>query len=234
MTVAPASARLLFCGDTHGSLDHLIELARAHPAHQLIHVGDLAPLAAPLEQLLPDDVAQRFWFIPGNHDFDEDADIDRLLGSALAARNLHGQVHEIAGLRIAGLGGHFLGRVWYPRGERPAVSRNRAQALQRLSARERWRGGLSRRLRAAIYPDELEALRQQQADVLVCHEAPGSHRFGFRVLDELALAMGCQLVVHGHQHEDYQSHLPGSRVRAIGVGLRGVTDFNGRVLRPGE
>lgn len=54
------------------------------------------------------------WFIHGNHDTDTEADHDHLFGSAMADRNLHGRVVEIAGLRIAGLGGVFRCKVWTP------------------------------------------------------------------------------------------------------------------------
>ena len=54
------------------------------------------------------------WFINGNHDTDSEADYDNLFGSKLANKNLDGRVVEIAGVRIAGLGGIFRGQVWRP------------------------------------------------------------------------------------------------------------------------
>jgi len=35
----------------------------------------------------------------------------------------------------------------------------------------------------------------------VSHEAPGSHRHGFKVIGELAAAMGVKNIFHGHLHE---------------------------------
>lgn len=80
------------------------------------------------------------WFIHGNHDTDSEADHDHLFGSALADRNLHGRVVEIAGLRIAGLGGVFRGKVWTP--PAPATFENFKQYLARCGKGNFWRGGL--------------------------------------------------------------------------------------------
>ncbi|MBT2320799.1 hypothetical protein J7E62_00295 [Variovorax paradoxus] len=38
-----------------------------------------------------------------------------------------------------------------------------------------------------------------KADILVSHEAPAAHPFGFAAVDELAISLGARLVVHGHQ-----------------------------------
>ena len=64
---------------------------------------------------------------------------------------------------------------------------------------------------------KLDAMADMQADVLVTHEAPTSHKYGFPEIDLLAEAMGCQLVVHGHVHADYEAVLP-SGIRVVGVG----------------
>ena len=62
------------------------------------------------------------------------------------------------------------------------------------------------------------ALARHRLDVLVCHEAPTSHRMGFAAVDDLARRTGAKLVVHGHRHRDYESVLPdGTRVRGLGM-----------------
>jgi len=53
---------------------------------------------------------------------------------------------------------------------------------------------------AAIWPEDIETLASQKADILVTHEAPSSHPSGSAVIDELARAMGARLIVHGHHH----------------------------------
>ena len=80
----------------------------------------------------------------------------------------------------------------------------------------RWRDELPIKARAAIWWEDYERLYGQQADILVLHEAPGSHLYGFAVLDELAEAMGVKLIVHGHHHENYDATIGTIRVRGVG------------------
>jgi hypothetical protein len=80
--------------------DHLLGDIQARRPLQV----ELAPILALTE----------VWFIPGNHDTDSDADHDHLFGSELADRNLHARVVEIAGFRVAGLGGVFRESIQMP------------------------------------------------------------------------------------------------------------------------
>ena len=105
---------ILFCGDPHGQFGHIIEAVHEHRPAAVILLGDLQakrPLEVELSSIL--DLTD-IWFIHGNHDTDSEADHDNLFGSKLANRNLHGKVVEVAGRRIAGLGGVFRGKVWSP------------------------------------------------------------------------------------------------------------------------
>lgn len=93
---------ILFCGDPHGYFGHIIEAVQEHKPAAVILLGDLQaqnPLGIELASILDE---TEIWFI---HDTGLKTDHDHLLGSKLADRNLHGQVVEIAGLRIAGFGG---------------------------------------------------------------------------------------------------------------------------------
>ncbi len=73
-----------------------------------------------------------------------------------------------------------------------------------------------------------------RADVLVCHEAPSCHRYGFGALDDLAAAMRVSLVVHGHHHTDHDGAIAGGKIRVMGVGLAGVRAFDGTIIRKGQ
>ena len=53
------------------------------------------------------------------------------------------------------------------------------------------------------FPSDIEILENQQADVLICHEAPKPHPMGFQVINDLAMKMGVKLVFHGHHHENF-------------------------------
>jgi len=85
----------------------------------------------------------------------------------------------------------------------------------------------------AVWWEDYEVLWNQRADVLVCHEAPSCHRQGFREIDGLAQAMGARRIFHGHHHVTYQDQVAGG-IQVYGVGLRGIVDQDGRVIRPGR
>lgn len=222
-----------FAGDTHGRLDHLAEA----PADDvIIHVGDFAPVDRPVSELLPPGVLERFYFIPGNHDYDRPEYRRRLLEDpALADRCIHRQVTQFSAVRVAGLGGVFKGRMWFPKdslGE-PGYP-GPSSYIRTLPKKDRDNADNSRPMRGAIWYEHWEQLARGSADVLVTHEAPTAHEQGFFGVDELARRLGVSTIVHGHHHTDYQSTICNGSIRVIGVGLRGLTRLDGTVVRPGE
>lgn len=225
---------ILFCGDPHGHFGHIIEAVQEHQPAAVILLGDMqAPRPLHIE-LAPILTKTEIWFIPGNHDTDSEADHDHLFGSALADRNLHGRVVEIAGLRIAGLGGVFREKVWTP--PAPATFENPKQYLARCGKGNFWRGGLPLKHRSTIFPVDYERLKKQRADILVTHEAPSSHPHGFTAIDQLASHLGVRTTFHGHHHDqlDYSAERTRLGFDAFGVGLRGIADMTGRVVCAGE
>jgi hypothetical protein len=127
-------------------------------------------------------------------------------------------------VRIAGLGGVFKPRVWSPattseKAETdPPRYETRAAFLAALRPGEAWRDGLPLWHRDTIFPEDFAALAAQRFDVLVSHEAPGSHRHGIPAIGALAAAAGARLIVHGHHHRSYAARLPdGIAVRGLRV-----------------
>lgn len=225
---------IYFLGDVHGNFRHVIDAVRRDKPDAVVFLGDVQaqrPLHIEIAEIL--DLTQ-VWWIPGNHDTDSDADYDNLFGSELADRNLHGRVVEIAGLRVAGLGGVFRGQIWMP--PAPPAYDSQAEFVRRCGKGNRWRGGLPRKHRSTIFESDWLRLATQRADILVTHEAPGCHPHGFEAINEVASCMQVSRTFHGHQHDnlDYSSQFSRLSHQAHGVGFCGITDQDGKVIRPGD
>lgn len=219
--------RILFAGDPHGDFKPLIHAVQEHNPEAVVLLGDY-DLEHPLEHYLRSiSESTEIWWIAGNHEFETPNRYRFLFESAFADNSLHLKVKEVGGLRIAGLGGIFLGRVWYP--PRPPKWRSKKHYLSRQPANIR-NAGLSLKYQSAIWHDEVERLKKLDADILVTHEAPCSHRHGFIAIDELAEALGVKRVFHGHLHEHYSASLD-SGIVVHGVADRMVADLNGNVVK---
>ena len=222
--------KILFFGDPHGDFSPVLRAVETHEPEAIVLLGDMQPKRPLHIELASIREHTDIWFIHGNHDTDCDADYDNVWGSELADRNLHGRVAEVAGLRVAGLGGIFRGAVWD--GHLPIDEckyRNQEELLWRVTrggkvTHDLWRDGISRKHRSSIFPADYESLIPEHADILVTHEAPGGHRLGYKVLDDLAGALGVKLLVHGHHHEDIDyveagRHEPASRYQVFAVDM---------------
>lgn len=235
---------LIFIGDIHQNWHH-VEAGLATlptPPHAAILLGDIE-CARPLDELaapLLDRGVAVYW-IHGNHDYDTGPEMWANLAAPernplTAPGALHNRIIDIAGVRVAGLGGAFLPHVW--RGIAPARLHRRAQlagdlAVSRPDLDPAQTASLMHFLsNTAIWPEDLDALAGQRADVLVTHEAPSSHPAGIGVLDDLARAMGARLIVHGHHHITSHARADdGLRVLSVGdtwaVGLDGSVVWRG-------
>ncbi|MDQ0083771.1 putative phosphodiesterase [Variovorax boronicumulans] len=199
-----AAPKLMFFGDPHGDLEPVIAAVERFRPEAIILLGDIQarrPLHVELGSILE---LTEVWFIHGNHDTDSDADYDNLWGSEFATHNLHGRIVEIAGYKVAGLGGIFRSKIWDPRRPIEEAAFQSSDAMRRTMKREeRWRDGISRKHRSSIFPaDYQQLLRSGSSDILVTHEAPAAHPHGWHVIDELAEELGIQLLVHGHHHQN--------------------------------
>ena len=218
--------KILFAGDPHGNFKPLISAVYKYKPEAVVLLGDY-DLDKPLEHCLEEIIGLTdIWWIAGNHDFETQSKYSNLFHSALADKCLHLKVTEIAGLRIVGLGGIFLGRVWYP--PQPPRWRNKEHYLQNQMAPIR-NAEISLKYKSAIWHDEFEALKSLKADILVTHEAPGSHRHGFSVISDLAVTMGVSRIFHGHLHENYIRTVK-QNITVFGVANSTVTDLQGNIL----
>lgn len=229
------SRTIFFCGDTHGRFDHIVSAVQQHRPDAVVLLGDLQPRMPLDEALRPVQDMAELWWIHGNHDTDSDSDFDNLLESGLAGRTLHGRIATVAGARIAGLGGIFRGQVWEPP-QQPRVHTQAEYAAQ-CGRNNLWRGGLPRKHRSTIFPVDYDALLSAgPADILVTHEAPDCHPYGFAAIRELAQLLEVKQSFHAHHHDrlDYREADAKNGFRAFGVGLRGISDQNGNVIVAGE
>lgn len=220
------SKKILFAGDPHGNFEPLIAAVKQHKPEAVILLGDY-DLDKPLEEFLDEiiDLTQ-IWWIAGNHDFETPDKHRYLFHSSLAQNNLHLKVTHIAGIRIAGLSGIFLGRVWYPPKAPKWTAKHHFINAQRPQIRNH---DLPLKYQCAIWHDEFQQLAQLKADILVTHEAPGSHKYGFSVIGDLAASMGVKHIFHGHLHENYTKTIK-QNIQVIGVANSTVADLDGNAL----
>jgi hypothetical protein len=197
------SGGTIIYGDPHGNWLPLLRACEAERPEGVVILGD-CDLALPVrEQIKPIfDAGIRVRWIPGNHDVDREEWHDRLWGDYLI---------------IAGLGGVFHEKVWYPRFEdAESQHASRRDFMRVLPKGDRWRNGMPLKRRSAIFPEDVRALEELRADVLVTHEAPSCHRYGFIGINKAARACRARLMVHGHHHESYRGTLPdGTRVQGL-------------------
>lgn len=240
-----ALKRIWFLGDVHGGFDHIGQvLQRLQPMQPvlqqgpswLVFLGDIDPpgmtLREALEPLRGAFPAVRVAFIHGNHDADSHEAWARLHDAGDAVP-LHGRVVDLDGVRVAGLGGNFLGRVWYPP-EAPKISSRHAATYRHPNLVRR--GQIhAPSLHGAIYKDELDTLAALQADVLVTHEAFSCHiDYGWEVLDQLARDLGVVRAFHGHTHDDrtaaYALHRERLGFDAVAVNFRCIKNGLGEMV----
>ncbi len=198
-----------FFSDPHGDFSAVKQVLRssAVPAHSLL-LGDF-DLDRPLEQELAAliDAGSEVSWIPGNHDADRVEWHDFAFESALSDRNISGRVIDVGGVKVAGLGGVFHAEVWHPKdGDGKPKFSTRADYIA-ANQKKAWRGGLPLRHRATIFAEDFNALAGLEADVLISHEAPSSHKYGHQEIDDLAEVMGVKMIVHGHIHQRYDATL---------------------------
>jgi len=218
--------KVLFAGDPHGEFSQINAAAIQCKPEAIILLGDCCA-EKPLEQYLQSALSEtKIYWIQGNHDFSRKLYFNSLFNSALAEQSLHLKVIEIAGLRIAGLGGIFSGKMWYP--PQPPKFISLSDFLKTQPSNIRKQGG-NLKHKSAIFYDDIEKLKQLKADILVTHEAPSCHKYGFKVLDELAEAMGVKKIIHGHHHLHYKSKI-NDEIEVFGVNKSEVIDLNGDVI----
>ena len=219
----PEEKKILICGDPHGYFEYAARSAEMHGAEAVIFAGDQCP-SRPLEEIVSRyGFSCPVYYILGNHDSDREEWLENHLG--MQEQNLHCRIKDIAGIKVAALGGVFRASVWHPRQEESPRFYTRKDLLAHARPQTRFRQWLPRKHWTTIFPEDLDSLRAQgRADVLLCHEAPSTHRHGFREIDHLAGDIGVQMIIHGHHHRHYQARLENG-IQVVGLGISSAGMF---------
>ncbi len=165
---------------------------------------------------------ENIYFIYGNHDETEDIIKNH---ESVSDNNLHCNVVEISGIRVAGIGGtvnfdffgispvdgiediydvqsKYFSRDLYLQAKQGTEFENACKAISM----------------ASIFPADVEKFIDiGGADVLVSHEAPECHALGYRLIGDIGRILGVKLILHGHHHEAYQSTISDGNEGAISV-----------------
>src|ERR1700733_8420500 len=164
---------LVFIGDIHQNW-HDVEAGLAAlptPPKAAVLLGDIE-CAQPLDTVaapLFHHGVEVFW-IHGNHDYDTGPEMwanlaDPARNPLTSAGALHMRVIEIAGVRVAGLGGAFLPHVW-PANAAPRLHRREQLAANLAVSRPDLDAPQAAALRnflatTAIWPEDVDALSMQ-------------------------------------------------------------------------
>jgi predicted phosphodiesterase len=161
---------ILVCGDVHGKLRHVIEVAQRELASAVVLLGDIEVTSSVMfDEFIRniESLGAQFVFIHGNHDADLESNWRAIASEFAQARNIDGRVITLkGGLRLAGLGGVFRGEVWYPRATENAddVSQPAFGSYDEYVQWLNQKQGLKRRLekldivRGQAVPDDLALL----------------------------------------------------------------------------
>ncbi len=195
-------------GDIHGDFASVRRIMRQHPdIPAWLCVGDVADADGHYEAF----DAPLFWIKGNNENF------DRIAAGDLPV-NLHylpnGTVHEIAGLRVAALGGTFAPTMYdVPAAELPHPKKGTAKATELADRRRHF------------VREEVDACKRMKAvDVLLTHEAPRPFRVkgndaGKTPINEILAAMKPRLHLFGHHHRFVEAEVQG--VKSVCLDLVG-------------
>lgn len=235
---------ILLCGDIHGNTGHILPAVIAEKASAVILLGDIQaqlPLHEELKEVMQH--TEVYW-IPGNHDNDSKEDYANLFESELADRNLHGRIVEIDGLKVGGLGGIFREHIWRPVPVTAEPVHLSYEAFEEDLKYQYRYGKISKQKRinelskhkTTIFYEDWAKLYGYEADILVTHEAPSCHPFGYESIDVLARSMKVKQTFHAHHHDrlNYSAYSEILGFEAHGVGFRGVTNQRGDIILEGD
>lgn len=223
---------ILFYGDPHGDWDPLFMSCEEQMPSGIVILGDMhsdnpdskfgfSPLADILAPLLDKGVDIKW--IPGNHDGDKEEFYSSTFES-LPELNIDGKIVKMGphDLLIGGLGGVFRSKIWWPKedlGPEPEFYSPETM-VSSVPKNHRWNNGIQLRHRVSVFKSTADFLAKRHMNILVSHEAPTNHEFGFKGIDYVMEESGAAMCVHGHHHRRYENmvSLKSRIARVRGVG----------------
>ncbi len=189
--------KIIVIGDLHGDYERLQDIMNGTNADIYLQVGDFAGD----EDYYPD-LEKPLYFIRGNHEcFDI---LDRYQKPAEIQRNLiyipNGEVVEVDGIRIGALGGNY----------------SPVSFLKKRSE-------LSGKRRAHITAEDYKkALRMENLDILLTHEAPSPFHLrgkdvGLTIITSLLFALKPRFHFFGHHHIDKEMEIFETKSYCVGT-----------------
>ena len=206
LDLEPKLQGILFYGDPHSNWAPLLNSVNELRPQSIFILGDLIDKTKGPQALA-----------------DTDA-IFNLVFEEFGSLICHGTVLELEekGLKVACLGGVFRGKIWDPNIQSCPSFYSQSEWLSKTVKTAHFKGGVARKQRTSIFPETFDTLRRTHADILITHEAPSTHPFGFKVLEDLAMDLGAKLIIHGHHHKVSKDIVCGGRIAVRGLGLAEV------------
>jgi Icc-related predicted phosphoesterase len=198
-------------GDIHGDFAAARSIMGRHPQVPFwLCVGDVADAEGRYEAL----PAPLYWIQGNNENFDT-------IAAGEFPQHLHyipnGQLVELEGLRIAGLGGTFA----------PTMYEMAAAELPHPAKASRKATELSDRRRHFVCEEVIRCQAMRDVDIFLSHEAPRPFRVhrgidaGKTPINEILSAMRPRLHLFGHHHRFAEAHPSG--IRSVCLDLVGTS-----------
>jgi predicted phosphodiesterase len=210
-------------GDIHADFDAVQRIMQSRPEIPFwLCVGDVGD-----DRGLYEPVPAPLYWIKGNNE-----DFDFVTGRAASVSNLcyipNGELMEIQGLRVAGVGGTFA-PTWYDKKPDELPYRKTATAV-------RTNADILADKRRHFVRDEVDAVKRMRGlDVLLTHEAPRPFRVGRfdagkTPVNEMLAAAKPRLHLFGHHHRFSESTVSGVRSVCLDLVSRSYLLINRNTL----
>ncbi len=166
---------LLFVGDPHGNLVTVKETVFFLKSEVIFFLGDQC-LENPIDLILSN-ISSLVYFILNNHNSDHPHWPENHLSAWEQCLNC--KTVEVGGQKIAELGGVFIEGIWHL--HTGVKWKNRECYIHHTPPEHRFKNRLLLGHWTSIFPEDFKKLLNVgNADILITHQAPECHQYGFK------------------------------------------------------